>query len=91
MPIEFNKYKYGLEKIKMYTPDIVVYIGNQIYPNIFIDDFIFIRADSKYKCYKIMEVIETYYYIYINGCEEIEENKIQELVNWDKEVYRKKL
>jgi ribulose-5-phosphate 4-epimerase/fuculose-1-phosphate aldolase len=93
LPIEFQKYS-EIKKIEPYTPDIIVYLGNEINMGksiIYIYNDIYIKADSKYKCYKIMEVLESYYYLYKNNSITIDQESAKSIKNWDKEIFRQNL
>ena len=93
LPIEFKKYS-EIKKIEPYTPDIIVYLGNEINTEksiIYIYNDIYIKADTKYKCYKILEVLESYYYLYKNNSITIDQESAKSIQNWDKEIFRQNL
>lgn len=93
LPYELQTYS-EIKSIEPYTPDIIVYLGtniNQENSIIHIHDNIYIKADSKYKCYKILEVLETYYYLYKNNSISINSEETKSIQNWDKEIYRKNI
>lgn len=96
VPYEYNKILGCFPDlyIKSYTPDIIVYLGSKINNDsvLYIDNGnIYIKSDTKYKCYKILEVLESYYYLYINNSISIKEKEINDVKNWDKEIFRQNI
>lgn len=92
---EYSKYIPSLTTIKSYTPDIIVYLGSTINDTNSIlyifDNNIFIKSDNKYKCYKIFEVLESYFYLDINKSNAIHKQEIYSIQNWEKEIFRQNL
>lgn len=75
-------------KINPLTPDIVVYLKDS---NFFLqNDNMFIWAKSKYSCYLIGEVLDSY--MQLKKSEKyLSEDDVKELLGWSKEKYRQNI
>jgi len=78
--------QYKKQNIVAYTPDIVVYLNDSI---IEYNNDVYIASVSKYKCYQILEVLNSYNCIHNNQCNLVLSCEQQhELLNWDREKIR---
>lgn len=102
-----SKKYLNASKIKAYIPDIIIYLGYEIVENNNIEQYInkynrypilisynnslYIIAETKKKYYDIEEMIECYINFDKNSTTIINDNDIDKLMNWDREIYRQQI
>lgn len=82
----YYQQKINIKNMIPYTPDIIVYLNNSL---IEYENDIYIVANSKIKCYQILEIIKSYV-ILVESCSNtvLSKQQIDDLLLWDKEKFR---